>query len=68
MNYPELNPRRLRRDLRFDRHPPRRASQRTEDLFLDWFGSALAGKGARAVETIESFALAMGLRSACPKS
>ena len=34
--------------------------QRTEDLFLDWFGSALAGKGARPVEAIESFAKAMG--------
>ena len=34
--------------------------RRAEDLFLDWFGSALAGKGARAVETIESFARKMG--------
>ncbi len=33
---------------------------RTEDLFLDWLGSALAGKGARAVETIERYARAMG--------
>ncbi|MBY0266045.1 MAG: MmgE/PrpD family protein, partial [Burkholderiales bacterium] len=29
---------------------------RTEELFLDWFASALAGKGARPVETINSFA------------
>ncbi len=28
---------------------------RTEDLFLDWFASALAGKGARPVETIAAF-------------
>jgi 2-methylcitrate dehydratase PrpD len=34
--------------------------RRAEDLFLDWIGSALAGKGARPVETIERFALTMG--------
>ncbi|NEX60459.1 MmgE/PrpD family protein [Noviherbaspirillum galbum] len=34
--------------------------RRAEDLFLDWFGSAVAGKGARPVETIERFARAMG--------
>lgn len=33
---------------------------RTEDLFLDWFASALAGKGARPVETLAKFAVAMG--------
>lgn len=33
---------------------------RTEELFLDWFASALAGKGARPVETINGFAHAMG--------
>jgi len=33
---------------------------RTEELFLDWFASALAGKGARPVETINGFARAMG--------
>ncbi len=33
---------------------------RTEELFLDWFASALAGKGARPVETINAFAAAMG--------
>ncbi|MCW5605171.1 MAG: MmgE/PrpD family protein [Burkholderiales bacterium] len=35
---------------------------RTEELFLDWFASALAGKGARPVETIAKFAAAMGPR------
>jgi len=35
---------------------PESVSRRTEDLFLDWFGSALAGKGARPVEAIECFA------------
>jgi 2-methylcitrate dehydratase PrpD len=33
---------------------------RAEDLFLDWFGSALAGKGARSVEAVERFAIKMG--------
>ncbi len=33
---------------------------RTEELFLDWFASALAGKGARPVMTIDAFATAMG--------
>jgi len=28
--------------------------RRAEDLFLDWFGSALAGKGARPVEAIRA--------------
>jgi 2-methylcitrate dehydratase PrpD len=34
--------------------------RRAEDLLLDWFGSALAGKGARPVETIEGYARLMG--------
>jgi len=34
--------------------------RRTEDLFLDWFGSALAGKGARPVESIARFMASMG--------
>ncbi|WP_019140951.1 MmgE/PrpD family protein [Noviherbaspirillum massiliense] len=39
---------------------PAPVRRRTEDLFLDWFGSALAGKGARPVESIERFAQVMG--------
>lgn len=39
---------------------PEPVLRRTEDLMLDWFGSALAGKGTRAIETIERFALQMG--------
>ena len=31
-----------------------------ENLLVDWFGSALAGKGARPVETIARFAATMG--------
>jgi len=34
--------------------------RRAEDLLVDWFGSALAGHGARPVETIAAFARAMG--------
>src|SRR5437762_3126598 len=31
-----------------------------KDLFVDWMGSALAGKGARPVRALESFATQMG--------
>jgi 2-methylcitrate dehydratase PrpD len=34
--------------------------RRTEDLFLDWFASALAGKGARPVEALARFWLSQG--------
>ncbi|MEO8079900.1 MAG: MmgE/PrpD family protein [Caldimonas sp.] len=33
---------------------------RAEDLMIDWLGSALAGKGARPVETLARFAERMG--------
>jgi 2-methylcitrate dehydratase PrpD len=33
---------------------------KTEDLLVDWFGSAIAGKGSRPVETITAFAASMG--------
>ena len=46
-------------ELQFDDIPDA-VLRRTEDLFLDWFGSALAGKGARPVEAIERFARQMG--------
>jgi 2-methylcitrate dehydratase PrpD len=39
---------------------PRAVQQRTEELFLDWMASTLAGKGARAVQAIERYAVAMG--------
>ena len=45
--------------LRFD-DIPAPVLRRTEDLFLDWLGSVLAGKGARPVESIATFARAMG--------
>ncbi|KJS73229.1 MAG: 2-methylcitrate dehydratase [Comamonadaceae bacterium BICA1-1] len=34
--------------------------RRAEDLLLDWFSSALAGKGARAVEILAAFMESMG--------
>ena len=45
--------------LRFDAIPAP-VQRRAEDLLLDWFGSALAGRGARPVEAIARFAQAMG--------
>jgi len=46
-------------ELRFEAIPAS-VVRRAEDLLLDWLGSALAGKGARAVESIEHFARTMG--------
>jgi len=46
-------------DLKAEDIPPA-VLRRAEDLLLDWIGSALAGKGARPVETITRFASAMG--------
>jgi len=45
--------------LRFE-DVPEPVVRRAEDLFVDWFGSALAGKGARPVETIARFFESMG--------
>lgn len=39
---------------------PAPVQRRTEDLFLDWLGSVLAGKGSRPVESIARIARAMG--------
>jgi 2-methylcitrate dehydratase PrpD len=39
---------------------PQEVIARTEELFLDWFASALAGKGARPVRVLEKFAAQMG--------
>ncbi|MGE5523767.1 MAG: MmgE/PrpD family protein [Rhodospirillaceae bacterium] len=38
---------------------PQSVVLRTEDLFLDWFGSALAGRRARPVQIMERFAAEM---------
>lgn len=40
---------------------PEAVLRRTEDLMLDWFGSALAGKGTRPITIIERFAQEMGV-------
>jgi 2-methylcitrate dehydratase PrpD len=45
--------------LKFDAIPAP-VVRKAEDLLVDWFGSAIAGKGARPVETIAGFACAMG--------
>ena len=45
--------------LRFE-DIPAPVLRRAEDLMLDWFASALAGKGARPVETIARFMQRMG--------
>ena len=39
---------------------PESVVRRTEDLLLDWFGSALAGKVGRPVQAIEAFSRDMG--------
>ncbi len=39
---------------------PEPVLRRAEDLFFDWFGSALAGKAGRPVQAIEAFALEQG--------
>ena len=46
-------------DLRFE-DIPEEVVARTEDLFLDWISSALAGRDARPVEALERFAETMG--------
>lgn len=39
---------------------PAAVRRRAEDLFLDWFACALAGRGSRPVEAMEAVARAMG--------
>ncbi|WP_334187542.1 MmgE/PrpD family protein [Noviherbaspirillum sp.] len=46
-------------ELRFEQIPDA-VVRRTEDLMLDWFGSALAGKGMRPIDIIGRFAQQMG--------
>lgn len=46
-------------NLKFEQIP-KDVVARTEDLFLDWFGSALAGREARPVETIQKYAFEFG--------
>jgi 2-methylcitrate dehydratase PrpD len=46
-------------DLQYDDIPPE-VMRRAEDLFVDWFGSALSGKVGRPVQAIESVAREIG--------
>ncbi len=46
-------------NLRYEDIPPP-VLARAVDLYVDWFGSALAGKGARPVESIDRYARLMG--------
>jgi len=39
---------------------PSRVFGKAEDLFVDWVGSTLAGKGARAIEILNRFSKVMG--------
>mgnify|MGYP000582290882 CR=1 FL=1 len=63
MNQADLYPSRVLSDflaqLRYE-DIPAPVVARTEDLFLDWIASALAGKGARPVTVFEAFAEASG--------
>lgn len=47
--------------LRWD-DVPAAVQQRAEDLWVDWFGSVLAGQGARPVQSITRFALSQDRR------
>jgi 2-methylcitrate dehydratase PrpD len=47
--------------VRYEDIPPN-VIARTEELFLDWFASTLAGKDARPTRIMESFAASMGPR------
>ena len=42
------------------KHIPAEVMSRAEDLLVDWFGSVIAGKGSRPVQTITEFAQKMG--------
>jgi 2-methylcitrate dehydratase PrpD len=59
MTTPTAQLARFAADLRFAAIPAP-VVRKTEDLLVDWFGSCVAGKGARAVESITRFAASMG--------
>ena len=54
-DHPSLTLATFAAQLDFDSIPPS-VVERTVNLYVDWLGSALAGKGARPVETIARFA------------
>ena len=45
---------------------PSHVLDRTEDLFLDWLGSALASQGAHPIPLFERYAERMGPAKAAP--
>jgi 2-methylcitrate dehydratase PrpD len=59
MTTPTAQLARFAANLRFS-DIPAPVVRKTEDLLVDWFGSCIAGKGARAVESITRFAASMG--------
>jgi len=59
MNHPGAQLAEFAAALRFDAIPSQ-VVNRSEELLLDWVGSALAGKGARPVETIARFLRSQG--------
>jgi 2-methylcitrate dehydratase PrpD len=59
MNYPGSELAAFAAGLRFD-HIPASVVRKAEDLFVDWFASAVAGHGSRPVEAIARFAAQMG--------
>ena len=59
INHPSKTLAAFAANLQFDSIPDA-VMRRAEDLMLDWFGSALAGKIGRPVQTIASFARQMG--------
>jgi 2-methylcitrate dehydratase PrpD len=64
INHPSLALATFAATLQFDTIP-HEVLRRAEDLMLDWAGSALAGKGARPVETIARYAEQMGGPGPC---
>ena len=59
MNTPSAQLAAFAAELRFE-HIPAPVLRKTEDLLVDWFGSAVAGHGSRPVASITRFAQAMG--------
>ncbi len=59
IDHPTATLARFAAGLRFEQIPAR-VIARAEDLLVDWFGSVLAGRGARPVVALERFAATMG--------
>jgi 2-methylcitrate dehydratase PrpD len=59
MSHPNAELARFAAELKFE-DIPESVVRRAEDLLVDWFGSAVAGHGARAVESMAKFAVQMG--------